>query len=241
MNQIAFCSHFLVMKNAPKILLIEDDRIISQNLTDFLTQQGFRILHAFTGRDALNLLEMETVDLLLLDINLPDFDGYQICQEVRKKNSHTPILMLTAYDELEDKMKGFEVGADDYLTKPFFMVEVLARIKSLLKRAKKLDDSQALIWVEDLSINVSTTTVSRSKQDINLTPREFNLLLMLVKAKGRIVTKKELNKEIWGGSLDEHNNTIEVYINFLRKKIDKPFSKQLIKTKIGFGYYLDVL
>lgn len=139
------------------------------------------------------------------------------------------------------KMKGFESGADDYLTKPFFMAEVVARVKSLLKRSKKQADLAELIWVEDLSIDISTNSVARSKQAINLTPREFNLLLMLVRAKGKIVTKKELNKEIWGGSLDEHNNTIEVYINFLRKKIDKPFSKQLIKTKIGFGYYLDVL
>ena len=229
------------MKNAPKLLLIEDDRIISQNLTEFLVQEGFQIQHAFTGKESLAMLNSAQFDLLILDLNLPDFDGFHICQEFRKHNSQTPILMLTAYDELEDKMKGFEMGADDYLTKPFFMVEVLARIKSLLKRANKQPGQTSLIWVEDLSIDVSTNAVFRAKQEINLTPREFNLLLMLVKAKGKIVTKKELNKQIWGGSLDEHNNTIEVYINFLRKKIDKPFSTQLIKTKIGFGYYLDVL
>lgn len=231
----------LLMKNAPTLLLIEDDRSISQNLADFLSQEGFQIQCVFTGNEALSVLESGSFDLLILDVNLPDFDGYHICQEFRKRNTQTPILMLTAYDELEDKMKGFEMGADDYLTKPFFMVEVLARIKSLLKRANKQTEQPSLIWVEDLSIDVSTNSVFRAKQDINLTPREFNLLLMLVKAKGKMVTKKELNKQIWGGSLDEHNNTIEVYINFLRKKIDKPFSKQLIKTKIGFGYYLDIL
>jgi DNA-binding response OmpR family regulator len=229
------------MKNVPNLLLIEDDRIISQNLTEFLSQEGFRIQHAFSGKEALVLLDSSPFDLLILDVNLPDFDGYHICQEFRKRNTQTPILMLTAYDELEDKMKGFEMGADDYLTKPFFMVEVLARIKSLLKRSHKLPEQAEVIWVEDLSIDMATNAVFRSKQEISLTPREFNLLVMLVKAKGKIVTKKALNKEIWGGSLDEHNNTIEVYINFLRKKIDKPFSKQLIKTKIGFGYFLDVL
>ena len=229
------------MKNAPKLLLIEDDRIISQNLSDFLSQEGFQIQVVYTGNDALSVLASGRFDLLILDVNLPDLDGFHICQEFRKHNSETPILMLTAYDELEDKVKGFEMGADDYLTKPFFMVEVLARIKSLLKRANKQIEPPALMWVEDLSIDFSTNVVSRAKQEINLTPREFNLLVMLAKAKGKIVTKKELNKQIWGGSLDEHNNTIEVYINFLRKKIDKPFSKQLIKTKIGFGYYLDVL
>ena len=234
-------SSLLLMKIAPTLLLIEDDRSISQNLAEFLSQEGFQIQCVFTGNEALSVLESGSFDLLILDVNLPDFDGYHICQEFRKRNTQTPILMLTAYDELEDKMKGFEMGADDYLTKPFFMVEVLARIKSLLKRANKQIEQPSLIWVEDLSIDVSTNSVFRAKQDINLTPREFNLLLMLVKAKGKMVTKKELNKQIWGGSLDEHNNTIEVYINFLRKKIDKPFSKQLIKTKIGFGYYLDIL
>ena len=229
------------MKSPPRIILIEDDYVISQNLSDFLRKEGFHVENIYTGNDAIEVLEKNKFDLLILDVNLPGFDGYYICQEFRKYNSQIPILMLTAYDELEDKMKGFEVGADDYLTKPFYMAEVLARVKSLLKRSNKHTDYQAPIWVEDLSIDISTNKVLRSKQEINLTPREFNLLLMLVKAKGKIVTKKELNKAIWGGSLDEHNNTIEVYINFLRKKIDKPFSKQLIKTKIGFGYYLDII
>jgi DNA-binding response OmpR family regulator len=229
------------MKSPPRIILIEDDYAISQNLTDFLIKEGFHVENVYTGNDAIQVLEKNKFDLLILDVNLPGFDGYYICQEFRKNNTQIPILMLTAYDELEDKMKGFDVGADDYLTKPFYMAEVLARVKSLLKRSNKQPDYQAPIWVEDLSIDISTSKVLRAKQEINLTPREFNLLLMLVKAKGKIVTKKELNKEIWGGSLDEHNNTIEVYINFLRKKIDKPFSKQLIKTKIGFGYYLDIL
>lgn len=229
------------MKNPTNLFLIEDDRMISLNLSDFLTKEGYRVEKAYTGKSALSMLKTNKYDLLILDVNLPDYDGFYVCKEFRKQDAQTPILMLTAYDELEDKMKGFEMGADDYLTKPFFMLEVLARIKSLLKRSTKLQDQNTPIWVEDLSIDISTSTVIRAKQVINLTAREFNLLLMLVNAKGKIVTKKELNKKIWGGSLDEHNNTIEVYINFLRKKVDKPFSKQLIKTKIGFGYYLDVL
>jgi DNA-binding response OmpR family regulator len=229
------------MKNLPVVFLVEDDRIISLNLSDFLIKEGFQVENAYNGKSALSMLETNKYDLIILDINLPDYNGFDICKEFRKQNTQTPILMLTAYDELEDKMKGFEMGADDYLTKPSFMVEVLARIKSLLRRSTKLQVQNVPIWIEDLSIDISTSTVIRAKKVINLTPREFNLLLMLVNAKGKIVTKKALNKEIWGGSLDEHNNTIEVYINFLRKKIDKPFSKQLIKTKIGFGYYLDVL
>ena len=148
--------------------------------------------------------------------------------------------MLTAFDDIDDKMHGFEVGADDYLTKPFFMREVMARSKALIKRSQsqQVPEVQDILRIEDLLIDLSTQSVSRGKTAISLTPREFNLLLKLANAKGKLVTKRELNRDIWGGSLDENNNTIEVYINFLRKKIDKPFATNLIKTKVGFGYYL---
>ncbi|MHA8050855.1 response regulator transcription factor [Aquirufa sp. ROCK-SH2] len=229
------------MHEHPKILLIEDDQMISKNLSDFLLNESYQVEQVFDGEHALESFQNRHFDLVILDINLPDMSGFQVCKSIRKENQNTPILILTAYDELEDKMEGFNVGADDYLTKPFFMKEVSARIKSLLKRVKKQEPNQDIIRIEDLLIDLSKNIVKRANIDITLTPREFNLLLMLVNARGKIVTKKELNKFIWGGSLDDNNNTIEVYINFLRKKIDKPFVKQLIKTKIGFGYYLDIL
>ncbi|MFM6948797.1 MAG: response regulator transcription factor [Aquirufa sp.] len=229
------------MHEHPKILLIEDDQMISKNLSDFLLNESYQVEQVFDGEHALESFQNRHFDLVILDINLPDMSGFQVCKAIRKENQNTPILILTAYDELEDKMEGFNVGADDYLTKPFFMKEVSARIKSLLKRVKKQEPNQDIIRIEDLLIDLSKNIVKRANIDITLTPREFNLLVMLVNARGKIVTKKELNKFIWGGSLDDNNNTIEVYINFLRKKIDKPFVKQLIKTKIGFGYYLDIL
>lgn len=229
------------MKTIPKIFIVEDDTIICQNLVFFLSKEGFDVKFTVYSVNASKILEDEFFDIIILDINMPKITGFDICREFRKFNQVTPILMLTAYDEIEDKIKGFDLGADDYLTKPFFMEELLLRIKSLLKRSKKLHNIDEIVKIKDLTINMATKLVVRSGFEINLTPREFNLLLMLVRSKGKIVTKKELNRAIWGGSLNENNNTIEVYINFLRKKIDKPFSTQLIKTKIGFGYFLDEL
>ncbi|MDF5689555.1 response regulator transcription factor [Aquirufa aurantiipilula] len=228
------------MKSQVKILLVEDDPRICQNIHDYFFQEGYLVEIAREGLTAQKLMEEKVYDAIVLDINLPYKDGLTLCKEFRQVNSHTPILMLTAFDDLDDKMHGFEVGADDYLTKPFFMREVMARIKALLKRSKNqpIPESVSIIQMEDLTIDLGTQSVSRGKTPINLTPREFNLLLKLANAKGKLVTKRELNRDIWGGSLDENNNTIEVYINFLRKKIDKPFATNLIKTKVGFGYYL---
>ena len=227
------------MKTIPKIFIVEDDTSICQNLVFFLSKEGFDVKFTLSSVNALKILEDEYFDIIILDINMPKISGFEICREFRKFNQVTPILMLTAYDEIEDKIKGFDLGADDYLTKPFFVEELSLRIKSLLKRSKKLHNVDEIVKIKDLTINMATKLVVRSGLEISLTPREFNLLLMLVRSKGKIVTKKDLNRTIWGGSLDENNNTIEVYINFLRKKIDKPFSTQLIKTKIGFGYFLD--
>ena len=147
--------------------------------------------------------------------------------------------MLTAFDDFDDKIQGFEIGADDYITKPFFMKEVVARLKAILKRFSKKDiKAEEKIWVHDLLIDTLQKKVFRNNTPIDLTQREYNLLVKLAEAKGNIVSKKEINQSIWEGSLDENNNTIEVYINFLRKKIDKPFDTHLLRTKIGFGYYL---
>jgi len=229
------------MKTASKVFVIEDDATICQNLVFFLTKEGYDVKYTLSSVTALKTLIDHFFDIVIMDINMPKMTGFEICKEFRKFNQHTPILMLTAYDEIEDKIKGFDLGADDYLTKPFFMEELSLRLKSLLKRSKKIHNSDEIIKIQDLTINMSNNRVVRAAIEINLTPREFNLLVMLARSKGKIVTKKELNRSIWGGSLDENNNTIEVYINFLRKKIDKPFSTPLIKTKIGFGYFIDEL
>lgn len=225
-----------------KILLVEDDVTIAQNVKEALNTENYEVDVAFDGLIAEKYLKKEIYDCIILDINLPYKNGYEICKEFRTFNTSTPVLMLTAFDELEDKVQGFECGADDYLVKPFYMKEVLMRIKSLIKRSLNIlsGDISEIITVEDLVINQKTKSVKRNQTEIILTPREYQILVKLALAKGELVSKKELIQEIWGGSFDANTNTIEVFINFLRKKVDKPFEKQLIKTKIGYGYYFDL-
>lgn len=225
-----------------KVLLVEDDTTLNQNIKEYLTQETFDVEVVFDGQIAEKILKKNPYDCVILDINLPYKNGYELCREFRSYNKSTPVLMLTAFDELEDKVNGYDCGADDYLTKPFYMKELAMRIRALMKRNNQAAPSgnAETITVEDIVINQKTKTVKRNDTEIILTPREYQILLKLALARGQLVDKQELVKEIWGGSFDANTNTIEVYINFLRKKIDKPFDKQLIKTKIGYGYYLNI-
>lgn len=227
------------MEKSRKILLVEDDKTLSNNLKNYLMQEKFHVDCIYDGYSAMLSINEKSYDAIILDINLPIKNGWEVCKELREKNDLTPILMLTAFDDFNDKIHGFEIGADDYITKPFFMKEVVARLKAILKRTtKKTQSKEEKIWIHDLLIDTVQKKVFRNASPIELTQREYNLLIKLAEAKGNIVSKKEINQAIWEGSLDENNNTIEVYINFLRKKIDKPFSLNLLRTKIGFGYYL---
>jgi DNA-binding response OmpR family regulator len=225
-----------------KILLIEDDTALSKNIREALTDEQFLVEIAYDGLIAEKILKKTDFDCIILDINLPGKNGYAICSDYRKYNTSTPILMLTAFDELEDKVQGFKSGADDYLTKPFYMRELILRVHSLLKRKNKgsnLNNNNSTLLAGDIIINTNTQKVTRQEIEIILTPREYQILVILISAQGELVPKKDLIKEIWGTTFDANTNTIEVYINFLRKKIDKPFGKDSIKTKIGFGYYFD--
>lgn len=227
------------MQKMRKILLVEDDKTLSKNLRDYLIQEKFHVDCQYDGYSAIQSINEKSYDAIILDIDLPIKNGWEVCKEVRDNNDFTPILMLTAFDDFDDKIQGFDLGADDYITKPFFMKEVVARLRAILKRYEKKElIKEDKIWIHDLLIDVTQKKVFRNNTSIDLTQREYNLLIKLAEAKGNIVSKKEINQAIWEGSLDENNNTIEVYINFLRKKIDKPFSTHLLRTKIGFGYYL---
>lgn len=224
------------------ILLIEDDAILSRNISDALLEENMQVEFAYDGIIAEKLLRKRKFDCVILDINLPGKNGYEVCTAFRSFNKHTPVIMLTAFDELEDKVQGYDSGADDYLTKPFYMRELLLRIQSLLKRSETIGKGPSennLLVADDMVINRSSKKVSRQGKEIILTPREFQILLKLVECKGELVSKQDLVKEIWGNIVDANTNTIEVYINFLRGKVDKPFGKQSIKTKIGYGYYFD--
>ena len=223
-----------------EILVIEDDPVICQNLKEALTGEGYNVETSFDGLMGEKMLKKKKYGCVIMDINVPHKNGYELCKEFRQYDNTTPVLLLTAFDELEDKVQGFEGGADDYLTKPFYMKELLLRIGSLIKRTHGSDKpmNEPLVF-GDIVINQKSKSVKRNNQEINLTPREYQILVKLVEAKGELIPKKELIKEIWGSAFDANTNTIEVYINFLRNKIDKPFSQQLIKTKVGYGYYLE--
>ncbi|MEP6734210.1 MAG: response regulator transcription factor [Chryseolinea sp.] len=223
-----------------RILLIEDDPNINQNIREALSAENYEVESVYDGLLGERLLKKNEYDCVILDVNLPGRTGYELCRDYRKYNVTTPVLMLTAFDEIEDKVQGFESGADDYLTKPFYTQELVLRIQSLIRRVSspKADVITPLVS-GDLVIYQANKKVVRSNTEILLTPREYQILVRLVLSKGEIVTKKELIDEIWGRTFDANTNTIEVYINFLRKKIDKPFGKDSIKTKIGFGYYFE--
>ncbi|MDG5800624.1 response regulator transcription factor [Marinilabiliaceae bacterium ANBcel2] len=226
-----------------KILIIEDDPTLSKNIKEALKAEKMNAEVVYDGLLAERILKKDRFDCIVMDINMPGKNGFDLCKSFREYNSATPIIMLTAFSELEDKVKGFDCGADDYLTKPFYMRELIIRINSLIKRFMHSGDKNSgnnSLIAGDITVNDSQRKVLRQGKEISLTPREYQILMRLIKNRGEIVSKDELIEEIWGKSFGANTNTIEVYVNFLRKKIDKPFDKNSIKTKVGYGYYLDL-
>ncbi len=226
-----------------KILVVEDDPILNKNIKETLQASDYQVETVYDGLLAERLLKKENFECIILDINLPGKTGYDLCKSFRTYNNHTPVLMLTAFDDIEDKIKGFESGTDDYLTKPFLMKELLLRVHALIKRSKMNNHSEQdtdTLFAGDITIQIPQKKVFRQGKEIVLTPREFQILKKLCENKGEIVSKKDLIAEIWGNGFDANTNTIEVYVNFLRNKMDKPFEKNSIKTKVGYGYYLEI-
>ena len=221
-----------------RILIIEDDARIAQNISKGLTEKGFETEVAYDGLIGSKIAHNGHFDLVILDINLPSMNGYEVCKNIRQHNANVPIVMLTALGETEDNIEGFGVGADDYVVKPFDFRELLARINVFLKRSQADQDQGFVLRVADLEINNNAKTVSRSGQFIDLTPKEFALLEYLLKNKGRTVSKSEIAEKVWDSNHDSGTNVVEVYINFLRKKVDRDFEPKLIHTKSGMGYVL---
>lgn len=221
-----------------KVLLLEDDHIIANQVRDFLVGKGIKCEVAYDGELFFRQKKSETYDLYLLDINVPKMNGLDVCRRIRETDKLTAILMLTAFGEIEDKVDAFKSGADDYLVKPFHLDELYIRIQALLRRKLAPQNEHNTLNIADLSIEVESKTVNRAGVPIKLTPKEFNLLRILANAKGRVLSKQQIADELWDYYIETNENTIEVYINFLRNKIDKPFGKALIHTKVGFGYYL---
>ena len=225
------------------ILVIEDDTTLNKNINEALRAENLNAESVFDGLLAERMLKKDNFDCIIMDVNLPGKTGFDLCKDYRNFNTTTPVLMLTAFSELDDKVKGFDCGANDYLTKPFYMRELILRVKALINRNKNQNSNRqegTKIIAGDIIINQAIKKVSRQENEISLTPREYQILLKLTENKGEIVSKKDLIKEIWGSSVGANTNTIEVYINFLRTKLDKPFGKNSIKTKVGYGYYLDI-
>jgi DNA-binding response OmpR family regulator len=223
-----------------KILLVEDDPSLNSNIKEALEGELHHVDTAFDGLIAERMLRKQVYDCVILDINLPGKNGYDVCRDMRSQQLKTPVIILTAFDELEDKVKGFDNGADDYLTKPFYMRELSLRVNALLKRADSGNNTaKDIVTHADVLIDKQQKKVLRQGKEISLTPREYAILLRLIEAKGGLVPKKELIQEIWGTSVDVNTNIIEVYINFLRNKVDKPFGKDSMKTRVGYGYFFE--
>ncbi len=226
-----------------KVLIIEDDPTLGKNISEALMAEKLNTESVYDGLLAERILKKNDFDCIVMDINLPGKSGFDLCKDFRRYNTSTPVIMLTAFGELEDKVQGFDCGADDYLTKPFYMRELILRINSLIRRNKQSNAATAndsILVADDITLNDAQKKVFRQGQEISLTPREYQILWRLMEKKGELISKADLIKEIWGSSFGANTNTIEVYVNFLRNKLDKPYAKNTIKTKVGYGYYLDV-
>lgn len=222
-----------------KILIAEDDVNISADLKLRLQEEGFLTEAVYDGLLAEKMIVRNAYDCIVLDINMPGKNGLEVCKSIRSHGINTPVLFLTAFDEAEDKVTGFESGADDYLTKPFYFKELLARIRSLLKRRPLNAEISQIISIAGLSIDLGLKKVIRNGEKIKLTAREFDILALLASSNGKTVSKKDLIEKIWGTRVEVNTNTIEVFINSIRNKIDKGHNEKLIHTRPGFGYYLN--
>lgn len=227
----------------PIILFAEDEPKVAASVKKGLEENGFEVDIAPDGAVGSFLATSKKYDLILLDINLPHVSGYEMCRSVRAKDPSVPIVMLTAMHAIENKISGFDAGADDYIAKPFDFRELLARIKVFLKRspgnANRMED--VVLRVADLELNTEEKTVTRQGMPITLTAKEFALLEFLMRRKGRVSSRAEISEHVWDLNFDTGTNVVDVYINFLRKKIDKNYEPKLIHTKPGMGYFLKEL
>lgn len=219
-----------------RILLIEDEFKIANAVKKGLQREAYAVDIVYDGIEGFDLASIEQYDVIILDIMLPGMDGLEICKKLREQHIHTPILILTSKSQIEDKVAGFNTGADDYLTKPFAFAELLVRIKALTRRPKS--SIGTMLSVGDLTIDTNNYEVKRAEQKIRLSNKEYSLLEYLVRHKNRVITKKQIIDHVWDYDADVLPNSVEVYIKHLRTKIDEPFSKKpLIHTVKGFSGY----
>jgi DNA-binding response OmpR family regulator len=219
------------------ILLIEDDNRLGELIKRGLEEQGYKVTPAFDGEMGKKLALSNDYDIIITDIVLPKINGLDLCREIRNTKPGVPIIMLTALGTTDDKVEGFDSGADDYMVKPIDLRELYVRIRVLLKRnSGKTKEQGSLLKYADLIVNLQTKIVTRAGRELNLTPKELRLLEYMMQNPERVLSRNEIAEKVWETTFDTGTNFIDVYINYLRKKIDKDFTEKLIHTKSGMGF-----
>lgn len=222
-----------------RILIIEDEKNVADFLRSGLTEEGYLVSWAPTGEEGLRLLEEEMPDLLILDLILPDIHGAVLCRQIRQRGfSELPVLMLTALGSSEQVVSGLDSGADDYLVKPFKFAELLARIRALRRRKHQVETTHHKLTLADLEMDLEAQLVTRAGREIRLTSTEFRLLRYLLQNAGKVLSRQKILENVWSINFDLSTNVVDVYVNYLRNKVDKPFDQRLIHTVIGLGYIL---
>ncbi|MEF9924627.1 MAG: response regulator transcription factor [Muribaculaceae bacterium] len=219
------------------ILVVEDDRRMAELIRRGLEENNYNVTIIADGAEGLSLARERCFDLVITDIILPSLSGLELCKKLKYFNELNPVIMLTALGTTDDKVDGFDAGADDYMVKPFEMRELIARIHALLKRSASRPSNDILRFA-DLELDLRTKIVKRNEMELNLTPKEFSLLAYMMANNGRVLSKSEIAEKVWDMKFDSGTNFIEVYISYLRRKVDKGFERKLIHTKAGMGFIL---
>ncbi|MFD1143616.1 response regulator [Larkinella insperata] len=223
-----------------KLLLVEDEVSVASFIRKGVESEGYEIEVAFDGLIGQRLVDQNPYDVIILDVNLPHLNGFELCAHIKRGSPRQPVLMLTALDSLADKESGFGAGADDYLVKPFEFRELILRVKALARRNSAFTGLKTVLKLADLELDTEGRRVTRASQRIELTAREYALLEYLLVNQGRIVSRVDIAEKVWDLHFDTNTNVIDVYINYLRKKIDKNFEPKLLHTVVGMGYVLRV-
>ena len=221
-----------------KILIVEDEPKVVSFIKKGLEEQSFQVEVGYDGTTGLQMALEKSYNIIILDVNLPGINGIDICKRLRECKIKVPILMLTALGTTDDKLLGFDSGADDYLVKPFEFRELLARIKALFKRSSDSQFTSNILQLADLELDLDQKIAIRAGQKIDLTAKEFSLLEYFIRNKGKVVSRTEIAEKVWEINFDTGTNVIDVYVNFLRKKVDRDFPKKLINTVVGMGYIM---
>ncbi|SOD79555.1 response regulator transcription factor [Spirosoma fluviale] len=219
-----------------KILLVEDEERLASFIRKGISAEGYEVEVAHDGNTGLSLFRREIYDIIILDVNLPQMNGFDLCRHIRSENEAVPVLMLTALDSMADKSDGFNAGADDYLAKPFEFQELLLRLRALTRRIGSRP--KPILRLADLELNLDTKAVTRAGKRIDLTTREYALVEYMMLNKGKIISRVDIGERVWSLNFDNNSNVIDVYISYLRKKIDKGYSPKLLHTIVGMGYVL---